>query len=161
MKGKNDQDNGASFGPKSTNPPTPRRKRTERAARKVINGSVIPARCRASAYQRISKARQPIVEAKRIVDQHETDRHGLGVLRGQEVDLSDVQELRVKLIRRDKGIWSPHTNYLHRMERDIISEGMTKGEFKRRSATALKIEQPLSKKFRDAEWKLARTGEWD
>ena len=161
LEGKNDQDNGASCGPISTNPPTPRRKRTERAARKVINGSVIPARCRASAYQRISKARQPIVEAKRIVDQHETDRHGLGVLRGQEVDLSDVQELRVKLIRRDKGIWSPHTDYLCRMERDILTKGMTKGEFKQRSATVLKMEQWLNKKFRHAEWKLARTGEWE
>jgi len=106
-------------------------------------------------------ASQPIAEAKRIVVQHKTDRHGLELVRDREVDLSDVQELRVKLIRRDKGIWSPHTDYLYRMERDILTKGMTKGEFKRRSATVLKMEQPLNKKFRNAEWKLARTGEWD
>lgn len=108
-------------------------------------------------------SKQPVVEAKRIVDQDKTDRHGLELVRGREVDLSDVQELRVKLIRRDKGIWSPHSYYLHRMERDILTAGMTKDEFKRRSAVALNMEQPLKlrKKFRNAEWKFTRTGEWD
>ena len=141
--------------------PSPRRKRTERTARKVINNSAISARHRAAAYQRIKKAKQPVTEARRIVEQYKADQYGLELVHDRDVDLSDVQKLRIKLIRRDKGIWSPHTDYLHCMERHILSTGMTKGEFKRRSATALKMEQPLSKKFRDAEWKFARTGEWE
>jgi len=161
LEGKNDKDNGPTYEPISTNIPSPRRIRTERAARKVINSSMIPARRRATAYQRISKAKQPVAEAKRIIERYKTNRLGLELVHGRDIDLSDVQELRVKLIRRDKGIWSPHTDYLHRMERDILTKGMTKDEFKRRSATVLKMEQWLNKKFRHAEWKLARTGEWE
>jgi hypothetical protein len=161
LEGRNDTLQKGKNGITITAPPSRRRRRTLKAARDILNGSAIPAGRRPSAYQRISKARQPVTEAKRIVDQHETDRHGLELVRDREVDLSDVQELRVKLIRRDKGIWSPHTDYLCRMERDILTKGMTKGEFKRRSATVLKMEQWLNKKFRHAEWKLARTGEWE
>jgi hypothetical protein len=161
LEGKNDAFEKSKNGITITNIPTPRRRRTLKTARRVINGSTIPAGRRPSAYQRISKASQPIAEANRIVVQHKADRNGLELVRDGEVDLSDVQELRVKLIRRDKGIWSPHTDYLHRMERDILTKGMTKDEFKRRSATVLKMEQWLNKKFRHAEWKLARTGEWE
>ena len=161
LEGKNDKARVVRTDVINTNTPSPRRKRTERAARKIIKSSVIPAGRRPVAYRQIRNAKQPVVEAKRIVNQQSVDRHKLDIVQDQEIDLSDVQELRVKLIRRDMGIWPPHTDYLNRIEIDILTRGMTSDEFKRRSAIALNMEQPIDKKKRYAEWKFARLVEWD
>jgi hypothetical protein len=85
------------------------------------------------------------------------NRHELGLVDGPEIDLSDVQELRTKLIRRDYGIWSPHTDYLHRMEKDILSGDMDLVEFKRRASVLLNMEQALSKEFLKAEGERCRS----
>ena len=102
-------------------------------------------------------AKQPMREAKRIDKQRKKDVALRGVETGSKVDLSDAQVLLVKLIRRDKGIWPPHTDYLKRIELRII-EGMTRAEFEDMAATLMNMVQPLSKEFREAEWELSRTG---
>lgn len=160
LQGKNDRSMPKSkvFDPDGN--PTPRRKRTIRTAKAIIDGSSLPIGRRRFAYRSLRRAGQPVREAKRIVQQYEADVIGVERDADQLVDLSDVQELRVKLIRRDYGIWSPHTDYLARMENDILTDGMSWEEFKRRSVVVMKMVQPLEKSFRKAEYKLARTGEW-
>jgi hypothetical protein len=79
---------------------------------------------------------------------------------GIGIDLSDIQDLRAKLCCRDRGIWPPHSDYLRRIKEDLLSGKLTKAEFKRRSVVLLEMEQPLSKEFREAEYRLMMTGEW-
>ena len=130
-----------------------------KAAKKIISDASYPNWKRSYAYARIRKAKQPVREAKAIVARHRADRHKIEITRGRALDLSDVQELRVKLIRKDYGVWSPHIDYLKRMEIDILSGIMTANDFKCRSAVLMGMEQPLSDKFRKAEWLLSMTGE--
>jgi hypothetical protein len=139
----NDEDRGAKSGITNINSPIPRRRRTERTARRIIEEAPYPGRRRPEAYRRIRNAKQPVKEANRIISHYMTNRHELELVDGPENDLSDVQELRAKLIRRDYGIWSPHTDYLHRMEKDILSGNMDLVEFRRRSSVVLEMEQPL------------------
>lgn len=132
-------------------PSSKQRRRTLKKAREEINKAHLPPERRRSALARIHRAKQPVAEAKRIVQQYRTDRARVIVEPHQEIDLSDVQELRVKLIRRDKGIWSPHTDYLARMERKILAGEMTVEEFKKQSLVVLRMKPTLSKHFRKAE----------
>lgn len=159
LQGENDEAIATNTSGKNSHSPTPRRRRTVKAAKKVIADASYPSWKRSYAYARIRKAKQPVREAKAIVARHRADRHKIELTSGRAIDLSDVQELRVKLIRRDYGVWSPHTDYLNRMERDILSGTMTASELKRRSTVLFGMKQPLSKKFRKAEWLLSRIGE--
>ena len=137
--------------------PSPRRRRTEKTAMELIDHELHLSHARRQkCLQRISKAPQPKAEAKRIIDQHRKDMvRGLCPVEG-EVDLSDAQVLRVKLIRRDKGVWLPQSTMLGKMERQIVTEGMTKAEFQDAAEALLAIPQALPKKFRETEWELSR-----
>jgi hypothetical protein len=111
------------------------RRRTERSAIQYLDDHTQNfAWQRPKAIARIRLARQPIAEAKRIVDQ--ADRRAVRrALQGNDarpsakVDLTDVQELRVKLIRRDGAIVEPHASLLRRLDARIATGAMTRGEF--------------------------------
>ncbi len=160
LKGKTDQESRPKHRIINAAQPTPRRKRTLQEAKRLVDGSSLPINKRRYAYRSLRRAKQPVREAKRIVQRYEADKHKLNKEPLRAVDLSDVQELRVTLIQRDLGIWPPHTDYLRRMELDILTIGMTWDEFERRSVEAMKMEQALEKAFRKAEKTLALTGKW-
>ena len=124
---------------KSTTLKSRQRRRTETAAIELLSGVRLTSGERRSAIDRIRCARQPIAEAKRIVDQ--ADRQAMRrALQGNDarlaakVDQSDVQELRVKLIRRDGGIVEPHASLLRRLDARIAAGAMTRDEFEETAA---------------------------
>ncbi len=91
---------------------------------------------------RIRRARQPTVEARRIIAQ--ASRRAVEITRGDTIDLADVQELRVKLIRRDGGIVEPHASLLRRLDARIAAGAMTRGEFEESQVWAMPKALPRS-----------------
>jgi len=161
LRGRKRQNGPPTSGISITNPPSPGRRRTEEQAKSILMGIGLEDRQLKGAIRRVRKAKQPIREAKRIAQRAYAAKKDLDVPSGRKLDLSDAEELKAKLLKRDFGIWSPQSDYLLRIQKDICSGNITKAEFERRSAVLLDMVQPLSKEFRKAEWKLARTGEWE
>ena len=137
-----------SYKAKSTPLKSPRRRRTERQAIMVLDEARLPATQRRHALARIRGARQPITEARRIIDQ--TARLDVAELGCDDIGLADVQELRVKLARRDGGVWSPQSILLRRMDRRIAGEGMTRPEFDDLAAAVWRMAQVLPSGTRHA-----------
>lgn len=101
------------------------RRRSENAAIAHLRKSTrIAERERRNAEARIRDTKRPMVKAKRIVEQFQ--RRAAGVDLDGRPDLSDVQELRVKLIRRD-GLVDTQ-GLLHRLE-VMVAKGCTKADF--------------------------------
>ena len=116
-------------------------------------GCLTPSR-RRNAIHRIRHAKQPKAEVKRTLWRFRQDTISGLVSNDNELNLSDVQEVRVRLIHRDYGIWPPHTDFLQRMERMILQGTMTPKIFKRMAATVLDkklFPQPLSEEWREAQ----------
>ncbi len=86
---------------------------------------------------RIRNAKQPKSEANRLIRRLQGELVEGVFSNDNYLDLSDVQELRVKLIRRDRGIWPPHSDYLTKMEYMILDGSMTPKVFKEMSGLAL------------------------
>lgn len=124
---------------------SPYRRRTLKRAKKIIAEGGIRGRALTEALESVRLARQPVASAKRIVECHKKKKLALDV--GDEVDLSDVQEVRVKLIRRDGGIWPPQSTLLGKMERRILTEGMTPEAFKDSAAVVVGMKQALPASF--------------
>ena len=129
-----------------------RRIRTEKEAVQYLNDNVssLSSERRRSAMARIRFAKQPNVEAKRIIQKYHLDKAS-SIAANDQIDLSDTEELRVRLFRRDSIIEEPHISLLESLERDIIICGMTTHEFKRRSSHILSIPSALPKRMRQAE----------
>lgn len=101
------------------------------------------------AVEKIRAAKQPLSEAKRIIKQEKLA--AIADPDRKKIDLSDAQELRVWLMRRDKGIWNPHSDFLARLEQQIAEGGMTEGAFREAAVILLDIVQPLPLTFRKSE----------
>ena len=131
---------------------SPRRIRTEKEAFQFLQNNVPTLRDerRRSAIQRIKLAKQPNAEAKRIVEKYLHDK-GSEIPANDLVDLSDVQELHARLIRRDGIIAEPHSSMLSKLELDIVTDGISPQDFKRRSALILSMEAALPKDMRERE----------
>ena len=136
---------------------SPRHRRSIKDAVAYLDQEIkLPARQRRKAIERISLAQRPRTEAKRII----RARHKEVADEIEQPDLSDVQELRAWLIRRDKGIWSPHSDYLKRMELIILTGKMDRETFVRMAATVKKkMPQSLPRWFRIQEWEADRKQE--
>lgn len=118
------------------------RKRTEQTAINMLSEtSLSPARKRA-AVVRIRNASQPLAEARRIVAQAQRDASA-GVLEHDGIDFSDVQEIRVRLIRRHGILDRPHANLLCRMDRMIAEGNMSREAFATMAETALEMDTAL------------------
>jgi hypothetical protein len=126
-------------------------KRTIKKAIEYLDREIkLSRRQRENAIEKIKNAKQQMVEAKRIVQQIRKAKFAIEI-DGDFVDHSDVQELRVKLIRRDFGLWSPQREFLKRLDKHIAINGMTGDEFLKEAGVLLAIPQALSKKVRMAE----------
>ena len=132
---------------KSTTPKSRQRRRTETAAIALLDGVCLTRGERAAAILRIRRAKQPRGQAKRIIAK--AIRKVVAV-NGDGIDHADVQELRVKLIRRDGGVWSPQSLMLRRMECRIVGEGMTRQEFDDLAAAVWRMPQVLPSGTRHA-----------
>ncbi len=119
---------------KTTGTRSARRRRTEPEAIALLDGAKgLSGMVRRHAVVRVRDAKQPVAEARRIVD-HLAREAAAGIVQGDAIDFSDVQELRVKIIRRDRILDQPQAMLLARMDRKIALEGMTKTEFGRFAA---------------------------
>ena len=128
---------------------TRQRTRTVKTAIQSLDAAVkLPALKRRQAIERLRNARQPIREVRQIVLSYSRE-----AARGSDVEaveLFDAQALRVKLIRRDLGIWPPQSTSLAELERRII-DGITRAEFDELAAKIWAIPQALPETFRKLE----------
>ena len=137
--------NSMTYEAKSTTHKSRQRRRTEKDAVALLDGLIrLPPYERRSALKRIRTSRQPGVEARRIANH--AKRRAV-IIGHDEIDLADVQELRVKLLRRDGGIWEPQASLLHQMDASIASGEMDQEVFEESAAVVLGMAQALPKKF--------------
>ena len=142
---------------KTTGVRSPRRRRTERLAIALLDDAQrLSGAARDHAIGRIRLAKQPVAEAKRIVS-HPARKAVTGIAQANAVDFSNVQELRVRIIRRDLILDSPQAMYLARMERDIATKGMTGSEFQRRAE--LLMSEPMKPVLTLEERRRAKAGD--
>ena len=115
-------------------PRSRQRRQSEKAALDLLRKAQLRFGEWESAVRRIRRAPRPMTVAKRIIAHAQ-----LAAIAEQfdhdEVDLSDVQALRAKYIRRHGLIDQPQRLLLARMDRQIAIEGMIKGEFAHFAAT--------------------------
>ncbi len=141
------------YEPKSTTPRSRQRKRTEKAAVDLLDREVRLSRIgRESAISRLRRAKQPTVEAKRIIAQAKR-RAVAGQARNAHdgIGHADVQELRVRLIRRDGGIWEPQASLLREIDVRLATRGMTPKEFHERAALVWAMPRALPRRTMQAE----------
>jgi hypothetical protein len=104
---------------------------------------------RLKARDRIRSAKQPLREARRIVSEalgHATQATGRA-----KIDPSDVQELRVKLLRRDLILCPEQSDWLDRLERHVAAGTITWPEFDGEAEKLLLMENSLLLQHRKAE----------
>jgi len=109
---------------------------------------------RERARLRVLNATQPNRQARNEIKCWQAQK--LGLETAQEVDLSDVLELQIKLARRDGGIFPPHSDLIRRLEREVILDQVTRTEFKKRSAEILRLDMGLGSETRRAFAKTQR-----
>jgi hypothetical protein len=128
------------------------RRRAIKEALATLDGSVrlTPSR-RHYAVHRIQQARSPKVEAKRLIQGY---RQGAVALSTQP-DLSDVEELRVRLIRRDHWL-DPQVRRLLGVLDRAVACGLSRSEFQRRVAVIVQLKPTMPVAWRKAEAVLAR-----
>ena len=108
------------------------------------------------AEERIFNARQPRAEAKRLFNLHQRERAKTASPVSGEIDFSDVQELWVKLKRKNHVLYESdgQQRILERMYREISEGTMTKEKFQDLATKAinLKFSRPeLDKRALEAE----------
>lgn len=125
-----------------------RRKRAVRAAQDYFRGELRGSfKGRSWALQKIAAHDRPLAEAKRLVEWF----HRQGVAEavdGEEIGHDSVQELRVKLIRRDLVLDQPQAMLLNRMDKLIALGDMTRERFEHLAATVLAMKPALSPEVR-------------
>jgi hypothetical protein len=127
-------------------PASRRRRRTVKEAIQFFDREVkLPPNARREALARIRHSKQPGREAKRLIERHRRD--GIPAPCHSSVDLSDVQELRVQLIRRDGFVCSPVTLGLSRLERQVLTENLTADEFTESSMMLLNLPHALPREM--------------
>lgn len=131
-------------------------KNMTRQRRRTVGGAInyldrettLAPTARHKAIIRIIGAKQPKTEAKRIIDAHRRNSVEIEV---DQIDLSHAQELRVTLIRRDGGVWSPQREFLKRMEIEIAQGAMSPEKFAKHADVFLRMPQALGRNFRKRE----------
>ncbi len=138
--------------PALNRPETPRRRRTVKNPEAMLDRELDLSRAeRSQALARIRRAAQPIRETKRIIEQRRKLALGDVGRRDGNVDLSDLQELVAKVLRRD-GLVSPlQSTMLKRLGRQIAQGSLTAAQYRANAAILLAMVPALPKKFRVAE----------
>jgi hypothetical protein len=113
------------------------------------------------AETRILRAKQPKAEARRIVKSVMLKRAIRKFKVDDELDHSDVQELRVKFIRKNGYLFpsDPQALPFNRMDREIAEGKMTPKRFQEQAAAAMNMKVgSAERKIRKDEAKLLRQG---
>ncbi|WP_442577704.1 hypothetical protein ACSBOB_19270 [Mesorhizobium sp. ASY16-5R] len=133
-------------------PTSRQRQRTEAEAVKLLDRSTdLPPLRRVKLVKRIRGARQPLREAKRVISE---------ILIGSvddRIDFSDVQELRVKLLRRDISLDPSQVEKLRELDR-MAAKGCSKADFERVATALLLYVSALPKSCREQERDFYRSG---
>jgi hypothetical protein len=138
--------------PTSNKAETPRRRRTIKDAEAMLDRELdLSPTEKRQAMMRIRRAPQPRREARRIIEHCRAGVVGDVCRHNGTVDLSDAQELRVKLVNRDDGIWPPQRTTLHELECQIAKGEITPAQFRAKAAVLLAMPQALPKSFRKVE----------
>lgn len=128
------------------------RLRSERSAVKYLDEHIVlPHKRRQKARGRIRSSLRPLVEAKKIIREFY-----LGTNEHHKLDFSDVQELRVKLIRRDHTLCPEQVDWLNRLDRRIAKGDITQSDFRNEAAMLLEMPNSLPLQHRKDELGLAR-----
>lgn len=125
-------------------------RRTRIAALDYLLGKVsLRGQKRLDAEERIFSSKQPMVDAKRLVKLFEREKAGNSVNIDEKVDFSNVQALRVKIIRKIGFVYpsDAHSMLLNRMDEEIAAGTMTKERFLLTAASLSKMK--LRKNDRD------------
>lgn len=119
-----------------------RRRRTLSEAIEITARAGLQGKALQEAENAIFKAAQPKAEARRRVQFHHQQKLKRAISFESNLDLSDVQELKVRLIRKYGVLYESDAQMLalKRMELDIASGTMTKNQFQTRSIAVLKME---------------------
>ncbi len=136
--------------------PTPRRRRTTQDAEAMLHRALnlTPAE-KCQAMLRIRRAKQPKVEARRIIKHFQLEAMAEVCRHDGTVDPSDAQELRIKLLRRGR-IWPPQSTWLLRLERRLAKGTITPAQFRAEAAALLAMKPALPKSFLEAESRFLR-----
>ena len=118
------------------------RKRTLAAAKDMILPLKLRGQNLHNAEYRIFSANQPKAEARRILNYQRGERAKRAMPVVAEVDFSDLQELRVKLIRKINYLYpsDPQALVLNRMEKEIAQGTMTEKQFKQLTTEVLDMD---------------------
>ncbi|MBT5112384.1 MAG: hypothetical protein HOM28_00795 [Rhodospirillales bacterium] len=128
------------------------RKRSEQRALEYLDTSVqLPPIARRDALKVIRNSHRPLHQAKQIILRFkEDDFRGVGA-----PDFSDVQELKVKLLRRDGAIFQPQLGMLNKLD-VMIHRRCTRAEFKQYAGVICSMPQALPKEMLKAEAEFQR-----
>ena len=122
---------------------SPRRKRTVKSAiERLDRGAKLPSVERQHAIMRIQRAKQPVAEARRIVDHWCRNAASVPI---EQVDLSDVQEIRANLFRKHGGIWEPHRTMLANLERRVVVGDVMPEDFREVAGRLVTLQPALPK----------------
>lgn len=124
------------------------RRRTIAEAMNVLADAGVSAAKRRTLAPRIERARQPVAEARRIV---ERQRRGLvrDLAISNQLDLSDVQVIRATLVRRHGRLSAVHADMLARMDRMVAAGELDRAGFERMAAAVLSMPQALPQAMRE------------
>ena len=100
---------------------------------------------RSWARERIRRDPRPLKEAKRLVDWF---RKQDLALESDDIDFSDVQELRARILRKHGCLDTTHDMILRRMDRLIAKDEMSQDRFETMAAAALAMKPALPEGFR-------------
>ena len=130
--------------------------RSVRAAIDILNRvATLPSAPRHHAVLRIQRAKRPSREARRIIDHW---RKNAASVPAEQLDLSDAQEIRVRLIRNHGGLWEPHRTMLATIEKRIVAGDIDSEEFREAAGRLVTLEPALPKGFADTERRIG--GMW-
>ena len=123
------------------------RRRAVNEALALIDEVRLPRGRRRHVADRIRQARSPRAEAKKLIAGY---LRASIAIRAEAPDFSDVQELRVKLIRRDYWLDPQVSRLLTDLDRAVV-RGLTRAEFHRRAELIVKLRPTLPVAWRKAE----------
>lgn len=132
---------------------SPRRRRTLKEAKALLDRELsLRPDARRQALKRVHRAKQPNIEARRIIRQHQY--LDLGRKGNEEFDLLDPQELRKKYLRHHGCIDSPQRMLLEWIEAEIVEGCRSNAEIKSMAAELLRMPLVLPKGLVESERNL-------
>jgi hypothetical protein len=158
LRGKNDRPTSASEGPVvMCRPMIPRRRRTIKNAQAMLDRELnLNATEKRQAMLRIRNARQPKREAERIINHHQSKAASSTLGHNGTLDLSNVRELEVILVRRNHIIEPVQGAMLNRLACNVARGDVSPAKFRAEATVLLAMSPTQSEKSRKAEARRLR-----